>query len=110
MNDSRKHRLLECPQFEELRRRNRQLISWVRNQNCTIQNLAILESDHGITSELVKHAKLWPSNNCPEQCCDCTIVFCDGSAYWQDQPTCTIAGAAAITVDESGNVIKVIAA
>lgn len=37
-------------------------------------------------------------------------VFSDGSAFWQDQPTCTIAGAAVITTTAQGVLDEIIAA
>ena len=108
--DSRRHRLFQCEHFQNIRPRFRQVLEWVSNQPLAVQNLAVLPKHPGIFDKLLVHARQWPPNRCPEASEITHNVFCDGSAYWQDQPTCTIAGAAAIVVTDNGLLEHILAA
>ena len=87
-----------------------QVLNWVRNQPWAAQCLAVRPTLPGIAVELLRHAKPWPRNSCPDFDLQNFAVFCDGSVFWQDQPSCTLSGAAAILVDKEGEVQRVLAA
>ena len=108
--DSRQHRIFVCPHFQNMRIRYRQVLEWAIRQPLAVQCLAMLPQHPGVFNELLTHAKPWPENHCPENSEVAHCVFCDGSAFWQDQPSCTIAGAAAILVTSTGDLDCVLAA
>lgn len=47
---------------------------------------------------LERFQKAWPVWSLPDTEAEWCHTFCDGSAFMQDQPTCVLAGAAAIRV------------
>lgn len=110
MGDSRKHRIFECPKFQDLRNNFRNVLNWVAQQPIALQYLAVIPEHVGVLPTLLQHVLPWPDNVCPHACDTSIPVFCDGSAFWQDQPSCTIAGAAAIIVNEDGSLCRVVAA
>ena len=109
LGDSRKHRIFECPKFHDIRKSYHQVLHWVAKQPLAVQYLAVLPEHQGVLPVLLQHARPWPNNAPPEVCHEKIPVFCDGSAFWQDQPACTIAGAASIRVNNDGSLYEIVA-
>ena len=108
--DSRVHRLIHCRKLADTRYPDQDVIHWVKTKSDAWKQLAIMPMNEGILPILCIHQLHFAENNIPVQNNNKIDVFCDGSSYFQDQPTCTIAGAAAITTKENGEIESVVAA
>ncbi len=108
--DSRLHRLVQCPKFDSIRSQYKKVIQWLDGMPLTTATLAIIPRNIGAVSTIIEHQKLWPPNIVPLPDEQHKHVFSDGSAFWQDQPTCTLSASAAVTTDQSGEIREIIAA
>ena len=94
--DTRKHRLIECPQFESTREGSKHVLKWAEKQGTTTVNLAIVPLNIDPLIRLNKGALPGVFNSVPKKSELKRIVFTDGSAFWQNCFTLTLAGMAAI--------------
>ena len=108
--DSRMHRLFHCVPLKNAWHPDEEVILWLQSQSDAWKQLAVMPLNDGVLP-LLSVYQLDFGDNCIPPHNDATIeVFCDGSAFWQDQPTCTIAGAAAIVTTSEGNLERIIGA
>ena len=108
--DTREHRLLYCKKFQETRKGKSKLIKWVEKSSTTVRNLALMPIREKHYLILERFQKAWPVWSLPDTDAEWCHTFCDGSAFMQDQPTCVLAGAAAIRVTPNTDEYIVIAA
>ena len=108
-DDSKEHRLLRCSKFDHLRPKYAEVINWVQDMPRATINLAIIPRHIGATKALVENQKIWPTNHLPTFSSEGVHVFTDGSSFWQDQPSCTLSGAAAVVTDKHGEICEVVA-
>ena len=99
LNDSRLHRVFECEHLKETRMGNGKFLAWLRQQPEATKKLMLFEQNWSLWKLLQQHQLEWPNITTPVFDEQAKHIFCDGSAYWQDQPCCTISG---IGVIESG--------
>lgn len=107
-SDSKEHRLLHCPKFQEIRGEFWDVVQWVQQMPIATRNLAIIPRYLGAEISIIANQKIWPSNHIPEPNNSRMHVFSDGSAFWQDQPLCTLAGSAAAEFEYMGGLKRVI--
>ena len=108
--DTREHRLLFCKNLHDTRRGKHKLIKWLGKRSVATRNLALMPICEKEYLLLYHHQKQWPEWVMPVFEQKWCYAFCDGSAFMQDQPTCTLAGSAVITVEPYTEDYTVIAA
>ncbi len=108
--DTREHRLLFCKNLHDTRKGKNNLIQWLGKRSIATRNLALMPIYEKDLLILFRHQKQWPEWTLPELQEQWCHMFCDGSAFMQDQPTCTLAGSAVILVEPYTDNYTVIAA
>ena len=101
--DTREHRLLYCKKLEGTRTGKTKLVQWLKKQKVATRNLSLFPLCKENYLVLHQNQKQWPEWNMPANSNTLIHVFSDGSAFMQDQPTCTLAGAAVIKVEPGTN-------
>ena len=91
-NDSRAHRVFDCKHLNKTRVGKSRFLTWLKQQPEATKNLMLFEQNWSFLKVLHQHQLAWPVFNAPSIEEHCRYIFCDGSAYWQDQPCCTISG------------------
>ena len=94
--DTKEHRLLNCSVYQQSRVGASQVLQWAKTQGTTTLNLALVPFDVSPMIRLCQNAVPWTKFPLPELSHTCRISFTDGSAFWQDQFSLTLAGMAAI--------------
>ena len=90
--DSRVHRIFDCKHLHQTRVGKNGFLTWLKSQPEATKNLMLFEQNWTFQKILQQHQLAWPEIQVPDYEEYCRYIFCDGSAYWQDQPCCTISG------------------
>lgn len=108
--DTREHRLFSCKNLQSTRKNKAKLMKWLSKRSVAARNLAMMPICEVNFLVLHRFQKPWPEWTLPIESSNCEYVFCDGSAYMQDQPTCTLAGSAVIRAEPNSDSYDVLAA
>ena len=90
--DSRCHRIFECEHLCKTRKGKGNFLAWLRNQPEATKNLMLYEQNWSFLTVLQQYQLPWPEARVPELEDVDRHIFCDGSAFWQEQPSCAISG------------------
>lgn len=85
-------------------------MKWLSKRSVAARNLAMMPICEVNFLVLHRFQKPWPEWTLPIESSNCGYIFCDGSAYMQDQPTCTLAGSAVIRAEPNSDSYDVFAA
>ena len=91
-DDSRSHRIFDCKHLHKTRFGKTRFLTWLKQQPEATKNLMLFEQNWSFLNVLRQHQLAWPEISIPSFEDYSRYIFCDGSAYWQDQPCCTISG------------------